>query len=120
MADPSANPAIPLPEPSPRLLPPAGGDSRDVERLYFDPEKWDAELVNQLVAMEEDPVAVGRGRVEGQGTAALFLSDFHIADGTAGGDDFLESHLHPEEEFGGLWTGFFPPGALRCVSFCRF
>ncbi len=117
MADPSANPAIPLPEPSPRLLPPAGGDSRDVERLYFDPEKWDAELVNQLVAMEEDPVAVGRGRVEGQGTAALFLSDFHIADGTAGGDDFLESHLHPEEEFGGLWTGFFPPGASRARLF---
>lgn len=105
--------AVRLPDPEPKLLAPPGGDSRERERLYFDPEKWDAEAVNHLAISDEDPVAADRGRVEGQGTAALFLSDFHMADGTAGGDDFLESHLHPAEEFGGLYTGFFPPGESR-------
>ena len=55
--------------------------------------------------------------MEGQATAALFLSDFHMADGTAGGDDFLESHLHPEEDYNGLYTGFFPPGESRARLF---
>ena len=61
----------------------------------------------------DDPVVAGRGRLEGQGHAAVFLSDFHLSDGTAGGDDFLESHLRPEDEFRGLLTGFFPPGQSR-------
>ena len=40
---------IPLPEPAPALLPPDGQDSPAVERLYFDPERWDAEAVNEMV-----------------------------------------------------------------------
>ncbi len=102
-----------VPEPEPFLLPPPGGDGPEQERLYFDPHKWDAEVVNHFHQNEEDPVAHGRGLVEGQAPAALFLSDFHMADGSAGGDDFLESHLHQEEEFNGLYTGFFPPGDSR-------
>jgi UDP-2,3-diacylglucosamine pyrophosphatase LpxH len=102
-----------LPEPAPDLLPPPEGDDPAAERQYFDPERWDAEAVNHLPRDDEDPVASGRGRVEGRGTAVLFLSDFHLADSTAGGDDFLESHLHPDEECGGLYTGFFPPGESR-------
>ncbi len=101
-----------LPEPAPELLGPPGDDPAR-ERLYFDPERWDAEAVNHLPGDDEDPVAAGRGRVEGKAAAALFLSDFHLADGTAGGDDFLESHLHPNEKCGGLYTGFFPPGESR-------
>jgi UDP-2,3-diacylglucosamine pyrophosphatase LpxH len=109
--------AVWLPDPDPELLPPPGGDDRPFERLYFDPEKWDAELVEQFRPFDEDPVATDRGRVDGQGTAALFISDFHLADGTAGGDDFLESHLHPEEDCGGLFTGYFPPGESRARLF---
>lgn len=109
--------AVLLPDPERALLPPPGGDVPVVERLYFDPERWDAEVVNHLDGNDEDPVTTGRGLVEGQGTAAVFLSDFHMADETAGGDDFLESHLHPEERFGGLYTGFFPPGESRAGLF---
>src|SRR5690349_13121725 len=109
--------ATALPEPAPELLPPPGGDGPLLERLYFDPEKWDTEAVNHLPGGDEDPVAAGRGRVEGQASAALFVSDFHLADGTAGGDDFLESHLHADEACGGLYTGFFPPGESRARLF---
>jgi UDP-2,3-diacylglucosamine pyrophosphatase LpxH len=109
--------AVDLPEPDPSLLPPPGGGARDVERLYFDPEKWDAEVVNSLDVGDLDPVGTGRGRVEGRGAAALFVSDLHMADGSAGGDDFLESHLRAEEEFGGLYAGFFPPGESRAGLF---
>lgn len=108
---------VPLPDPRPDFLPPPEGDPREFERLYFDPERWDAEVANHFIPNTDDPVAVGRGQVEGQGSAALFVSDFHMADGTAGGDDFLESHLHPEEEYGGLYTGYFPPGESRAGLF---
>ncbi len=86
---------FPLPDADPTLLAPPGGDSREVELSYFDPVKWDAEQVERLEGATDDPIASRRGRVEGQGTAALFLSDFHLADGTAAGDDFLETHLRP-------------------------
>lgn len=106
-----------LPEPEPGLLAPPGGDRSEAERAYFDPERWDAEVVTRLTLNDEDPVAAGRGRVEGRSRAALFLSDFHLADGTAGGDDFLESHLRPEADCGGLQTGFFPAGESRSHLF---
>ena len=101
-----------LPEPD-RLLMPPGHDAPEAESLYFDPERWDAEVAHARMPPTDDPVIVGRGRLEGQGHAAVFLSDFHLSDGTAGGDDFLESHLRPEDEFRGLLTGFFPPGESR-------
>src|SRR5690349_20969017 len=104
---------VPLPRPAPQLLEPPEDERGRLERLYFDPAKWDAELVSHRTADENDPVAVGKGKLEGQAKAALFISDFHMADGTAGGDDFLESHLHPEKDVGGLYTGFFPPGESR-------
>jgi UDP-2,3-diacylglucosamine pyrophosphatase LpxH len=83
------------------------------ERTYFDPERWDGAVANHPPVPDDDPVAANRGRVEGRGTAILFLSDFHLADGTAGGDDFLESHLRREDASGGLFAGFFPPGESR-------
>lgn len=107
---------MPLPAALPELLPTAAERAEQVTG-YFDPARWDAELVERFVPHEEDPVATGAGLVEGHGRAALFLSDFHVADATAGGDDFLESHLHAEEEFGGLYTGFYPPGASRAGLF---
>jgi hypothetical protein len=106
-----------LPEPESELLPPPAGDNPAYERLYFDPKKWDAEAVNHVDSRDEDPVVTGRGLATGRGTAALFLSDFHIADGTAGGDDFLEQHLHPDDKYGGLYAGFFPPGESRARLF---
>ena len=33
------------------------------------------------------------------------------------GDDFLERHLHQEEEFDGLYCGYFPPGESRARLF---
>jgi UDP-2,3-diacylglucosamine pyrophosphatase LpxH len=108
---------IPLPEPHPALVPPPGGDAREVEHLYFDPARWNSEIVNHLVSPAEDPIVTGRGLVEGQGTAALFISDIHLADGAAGGDDFLESHLHADDEYGGLLVGSFPSGESRAALF---
>ena len=81
--------------------------------LYFDPEHWDAEVSHTGIPPGDDPVRTDRGRRENKAHAAVFLSDFHLSDGTAGGDDFLESHLRPEEDFRGLLTGFFPPGESR-------
>jgi hypothetical protein len=110
--------SFPLPEPLPELLPPPDGEDPASERTYFDPPRWDAEFTTGWKGPDErDPVAEGKGRLEGGGTAALFVSDFHLADGTAGGDDFLESHLRPEEALGGLYTGFFPAGDSRARLF---
>jgi hypothetical protein len=95
----------------PRNIPP------ELERTYFDPEGWDAEMVNRQVEDGHDPAEPGASRREGQGTAALFVSDFHAADGSAGGDDFLDSHLAPDEALGGLYAGFAPPGESRAGLF---
>jgi UDP-2,3-diacylglucosamine pyrophosphatase LpxH len=108
---------IPLPEPKPELLPGPGGDRRDVEILYFDPARWNSEVANHLMSGAEDPVASERGVMDGQGSAALFISDFHIADGSVGGDDFLESHLRADDECGGLLIGSFPSGESRARLF---
>lgn len=109
--------AILLPDPESELLPPPEGDTLTYERFYFDPQKWDAETATRLDSRADDPVATGRGLATGHASAALFLSDFHIADGTAGGDDFLEQHLHPEDKYKGLYAGFFPPGESRAKLF---
>jgi len=101
-----------LPDPDPLLNPP-GRDAPEAESLYFDPERWDAEVIHAGIPPADDPVVSNSGRLEGAAHATVFLSDFHLSDGTAGGDDFLESHLRPEEEFRGLFTGFFPPGESR-------
>jgi UDP-2,3-diacylglucosamine pyrophosphatase LpxH len=83
------------------------------EKSYFDPEGWVAEVARASSFPADDPVAAGRRRVESHAAAAVFLSDFHLSDGTAGGDDFLESHLRPEPRFGGLYAGFSPAGESR-------
>jgi hypothetical protein len=116
-AEPAKLIGIPLPEPQPVLMPRPGGDGKDVEHLYFDPARWNSEVVNHLVSSAEDPIVAGRGMVEGQGSAALFISDLHIADGSAGGDDFLESHLRPDDESGDLLIGSFPSGESRAALF---
>src|SRR4051812_18342577 len=112
---------LPLPESSHSPIelpqPPADWlleiDSHEQTRDYFDPEGWDAEIHNQSELPDNDPIAEERGKQEGRGQAALFLADLHIADGSAGGDDFLESHILPDESVKGLYTGFFPPGRSR-------
>jgi hypothetical protein len=106
--------AAPLPEPDPLLVPP-GRDAPEAESLYFDPERWDAEVAHAGPFGDQDPVPANRGRLDGTSTAVVLLSDLHLSDGTAGGDDFLESHLRPEDEFDGLYTGFFPPGDSRAM-----
>src|SRR5947209_16904181 len=101
--------SFPLPDPLPEFLAPPGGEDPRAVRAYFDPERWDEELVQRRPEPDDrDPVQHDKGRLEGRNRAALFLSDFHLADGTAGGDDFLDSHLRPEEDLGGLLTGFYP------------
>jgi hypothetical protein len=65
-----------------------------------------------------DPVELGLGKVESTTEAVLVLSDFHMADGSTGGDDFLDSHLHRDEELD-IETGFFPPGQSRAELFAE-
>lgn len=110
---------IPLPEPLKELLAAPGGDSLAFEKTYFDPEKWDAEMSNRFQGDERDPVKFDLGKCEGQAAAALIVSDFHLADGTPGGDDFLESHILPDDDLNGLYTGFFPPGESRARLFTQ-
>src|SRR4051812_7412208 len=93
-----------LPEPAADLLPPPEEDNPHRLRDYFDPERWDEEVVQVRGPGKGDPVQHERGKLIGQGSAVLVVSDFHLADGTAGGDDFLESHLHLDEDLG-VYTG---------------
>src|SRR4051794_13818326 len=101
MSDPvqkSAAGSFPLPEPFPEFLPAPDTETSASVRAYFDPEGWDEEVIRRQPEPDErDPLEHDKGHLKGSGTAALFVSDFHLADGTAGGDDFLESHLRPEE-----------------------
>src|SRR5690242_18219041 len=110
-----AGPAQDLPEPLPELLP-AADEGPAARREYFDPERWDAEVTHGRPADDRDPVATGVGRVEGRGRAALFVSDFHMSDGTTAGDDSLDAHLHFDERFD-CYTGFFPPGGTKARLF---
>src|SRR5947208_2064262 len=104
---------VDLPEPAPELVPRPVDQELEREKAYFHPERWDAETHALVEADDRDPVAYGLGMLEGQGRAALFLADLHMADGSAGGDDFLETHILPDATFNGLYTGFFPPGESR-------
>jgi UDP-2,3-diacylglucosamine pyrophosphatase LpxH len=108
---------VDLPPTTPDAQGPPGGDDPEFERAYFHPERWDAEMVDWQESDGADPVEKDIGKQEGNAAAALFLSDFHMADGTAGGDDFLESHLAADDTVGGLYTGFFPPGESRAGLF---
>lgn len=108
----------PFPLPRPRTefdLPADGGSPAAVDR-YFAPERWNAEVANHHPGDGRDPVAHGLGKVESTAEAVLVISDFHMADGSAGGDDFLDSHLHRDDEVG-VETGFFPPGESRAGLF---
>ncbi len=107
---------FPLPRPLTEFdLPPDGGSPAEVDR-YFAPERWDAEVANHHPSDGRDPVEHGVGKVESAAEAVLVVSDFHMADGSAGGDDFLDSHLHRDEDVG-VETGFFPPGESRAGLF---
>jgi UDP-2,3-diacylglucosamine pyrophosphatase LpxH len=110
-AEPTPRTPFRLPAPLPEFVAPTGDDA-ERERTYFDPERWDAEVCNHQEQDERDPVEHDRGKLESTAVAALLVSDFHMADGSAGGDDFLDSHLHCDEELE-IETGFFPPGQSR-------
>jgi Calcineurin-like phosphoesterase len=115
-ADPKPHERFALPRPLPEFTPPPGGVPPEVEARYFAPERWDAEVANRGPDDDRDPVEHGLGKQEGEASAALFVSDFHMADGSAGGDDFLDSHLRRDDEVG-VETGFFPPGESRAGLF---
>lgn len=105
-----------LPEPSAESWLGLSASSPNDAANYFDPERWDAEQIQRQPRDDRDPVADDAGRCEGRNQAALFLSDFHLGDGSAGGDDFLESHIERDEELE-LYTGFFPAGESRAKHF---
>lgn len=111
-----AEPGLPLPGPLPKFLEPPEGDPWVVVRSYFDPQQWNGEAINGLPIPDEDPVEAVHSRREGQGNVALFLSDMHMSDGTAGGDDFLSRHLQHDDRMD-LYTGTFPPGSSRAGLF---
>lgn len=112
-----------LPAPAADLVPP-GGDDPETEKSYFDPAGWDTEVNRPVPPDDRDRVANNIGRAEGAGSALLIVSDFHLADGSVAGDDFLNSHLHHDEEFD-LETGYYPAGQSRArlvasvVTFAR-
>jgi UDP-2,3-diacylglucosamine pyrophosphatase LpxH len=110
-----AGPAQDLPEPLPELLPPAD-EGPAATREYFDPERWDGELTRGRPPDDQDPLTHEAGRALGRGRAALFVSDFHMGDGTTAGDDSLDAHLHFDERFD-CYTGFFPPGGTKARLF---
>ena len=115
-ADPKPHERFALPRPLPEFTLPPEGVPPAVEARYFAPERWDAEVANRGPDDDRDPVEHGLGKQESEAAAVLFVSDFHMADGSAGGDDFLDSHLHRDEDLG-LMTGFFPPGGSRAGLF---
>jgi UDP-2,3-diacylglucosamine pyrophosphatase LpxH len=113
--EPSAEPRLPtfeLPPPDPELLAGGGED----ETTYFDPERWETDQWRPFEFPAGDPVAHDYRRQDGRGRAVLLLSDLHAGDGSVAGDDFLDSHLHLDEELG-LYTGFSPAGASRARLF---
>ena len=44
-----------------------------MQQSFFNPDRWKAELRGAKTADESDPVKSERGKLEGTGTAALFL-----------------------------------------------
>ncbi len=106
---------VPLPPPRPEFLP-SGGDESALEKSYFHPERWDDEFTAWRGIDKHDPVAYERGKLTGDARAVLLVSDFHLGDGTAGGDDFLDSHIVPDEKLG-LHVGLCPAGESRAMVF---
>src|SRR5947209_7615282 len=90
-------PTFELPSPR-RELVPLRGDPPEVEKTYFDPEKWEQGQWRPCEHKASDPVARGIGRQEGRARAALIVSDFHAGDGSVSGDDFLDDHLHRDKD----------------------
>jgi|GEM_PF-4721365 len=109
---------VDLPEPLADFIGPPGGDDPGLEQTFFNPEGWDAEILRTPREDDRDPVEHDLGRCEGNGTAALFVSDFHMADGSAGGDDFLHSHLLADDRTG-LHGGSSPAGESRAKLFSQ-
>ena len=109
-------PRYPLPEPQNEFLLPPAGDDAIFEKSYFDADKWDAQFSSTRIVEDSDPVERERGKVTGSGSAALFVSDFHLGDGSAAGDDFLDSHIMPDKRLG-IHTGHSPAGESRAKLF---
>jgi UDP-2,3-diacylglucosamine pyrophosphatase LpxH len=107
---------MPLPPPRPEFLDPASGEESALEKSYFHPERWDEQFNAWQGSDKHDPVAYDRGKLTGNARAVLLLSDFHLGDGSAGGDDFLDSHILPDEKLG-VHAGFAPAGESRAIVF---
>jgi hypothetical protein len=112
----STNEPVVLPRPLPEFALPSDGGSPAAVDSYFAPDRWDAEVAHHAPSDDRDPVELGLGKIESTSEAVLVLSDFHMADGSTGGDDFLDSHLHRDEELD-IETGFFPPGRSQAELF---
>src|SRR5207248_3664982 len=70
-----------LPEPLPEFVPLPAGERGRQEKSYFDPERWNNEVMRQEELPDCDPVASDFGRLDGSARAAIFFRDFHLADG---------------------------------------
>jgi UDP-2,3-diacylglucosamine pyrophosphatase LpxH len=107
---------FPLPRPLPSFQPGVAEQAASAAAAWFDPLRWNAEFAARRDFDRSDPAAGAIGRKESEASAALFLSDFHSGDGTAGGDDFLALHIRRDDELG-IHTGFSPPGASHAGIF---
>ncbi len=103
---------VPLPDVRPEFVTPFNDDPPGLQRTYFDPERWDGEFSAACGVDKHDPVAYERGKLASESRAALVVSDFHAGDGSAAGDDFLDSHILPDEKLG-VYVGLSPAGASR-------
>ncbi len=105
-----------LPKPRPEFLETSSDNASPLEQSYFNPERWDEQFTAWKGSDKHDPVAYDRGKLTGNACAVLVVSDFHLGDGTAAGDDFLDSHILPDDTLG-LHTGFSPAGESRAMIF---
>ena len=105
-----------LPPPRPEFVDAIPGEDSGIEHSFFHPERWDEQFTAWQGSDKHDPVAYDRGKLTGNARAVLLLSDFHLGDGSAGGDDFLDSHILPDESLG-VHTGFAPAGESRSLLF---
>ena len=111
--DPPAKP-FPLPRLGPSSACPPTAAARPRLSDTSHPERWDAEVANHQPADDRRPGRgrPGRGRKHGR-RPCCSSATFTWPTARAGGDDFLDSHLRRDDELGGLYTGFFPPGESR-------
>jgi len=70
--------SFPLPPPLAELVSAHREEPEGEARDYFAPQSWNLPFAKPQSSDDQDPVAKDAGRREGEGTAALFVSDFHL------------------------------------------